>query len=65
MKLLQMINEMSATNEAMEFANSELDALLFNMILMLRIHLIELLKVADLCNDFKTKYTRRFCNILG
>uniref|UniRef100_A0A9J2P6I8 Homeobox domain-containing protein n=1 Tax=Ascaris lumbricoides TaxID=6252 RepID=A0A9J2P6I8_ASCLU len=56
--VVEMINEMSATNEAMEFANSELDALLFNMILMLRIHLIELLKVADLCNDFKTKYTQ-------
>uniref|UniRef100_A0A915BB59 Homeobox domain-containing protein n=1 Tax=Parascaris univalens TaxID=6257 RepID=A0A915BB59_PARUN len=56
--VVEMINEMSATNESMEFANSELDALLFNMILMLRIHLIELLKVADLCNDFKTKYTQ-------
>uniref|UniRef100_A0A914RW48 Homeobox domain-containing protein n=1 Tax=Parascaris equorum TaxID=6256 RepID=A0A914RW48_PAREQ len=42
--VVEMINEMSATNESMEFANSELDALLFNMILMLRIHLIELLK---------------------
>ncbi|KHN81503.1 Homeobox protein Meis3 [Toxocara canis] len=56
--VLEMVSEMSSTNGSVIFTNSELDSLLFNAILMLRIHLIELFKVADLCNDFKTKYTQ-------
>ncbi|EFO12922.1 hypothetical protein LOAG_15609 [Loa loa] len=36
--------------------NSELDVFLINCIVMLRLHLLELEKVAELCDDFKTKY---------
>ncbi|VDK44077.1 unnamed protein product [Anisakis simplex] len=56
--VIQMINEISASRECALFENSEIDSLLINTILMLRIHLIELLKVADLCNDFKSKYSQ-------
>lgn len=39
--------------------DNELDIFLINSIIMLRIHLLELEKVAELCEDFKTKYLRK------
>lgn len=46
----------STGDESLE--NNELDIFLINSIIMLRLHLLELEKVAELCNDFKTKYLR-------
>lgn len=48
--------ELEEDGDSIRSDNEELDSLLVNAILMLRIHLIELSKVFDLCTDFKLKY---------
>ncbi|VDP14209.1 unnamed protein product [Onchocerca flexuosa] len=53
--VFQQLEEM-ASNSDESLGNSELDIFLINSIIMLRLHLLELQKVAELCDDFKTKY---------
>ncbi|VDM16128.1 unnamed protein product [Wuchereria bancrofti] len=47
--------EMTSNGDG-SLGSSELDVFLINSIIMLRLHLLELEKVAELCDDFKTKY---------
>ncbi|VDO23410.1 unnamed protein product [Brugia timori] len=53
--VFQQLMEM-ASNGDESLGSSELDVFLINSIIMLRLHLLELEKVAELCDDFKTKY---------
>uniref|UniRef100_A0A915Q6M8 Homeobox domain-containing protein n=1 Tax=Setaria digitata TaxID=48799 RepID=A0A915Q6M8_9BILA len=53
--VFQQLVEMTSKGDA-SLGNSELDVFLINSIIMLRLHLLELEKVAELCDDFKTKY---------
>uniref|UniRef100_A0A0R3S4P4 Meis_PKNOX_N domain-containing protein n=1 Tax=Elaeophora elaphi TaxID=1147741 RepID=A0A0R3S4P4_9BILA len=53
--VFQQLAEMTSNGDG-SLGNSELDIFLINSIIMLRLHLLELEKVAELCDDFKTKY---------
>ncbi|CAG9533968.1 unnamed protein product [Cercopithifilaria johnstoni] len=53
--VFQQLAEMMSNGDG-SLGNSELDVFLINSIIMLRLHLLELEKVAELCDDFKTKY---------
>ncbi|KAM3726726.1 Homeobox protein [Dirofilaria immitis] len=53
--VFQQLAEMTSNGDE-SLGNSELDVFLINSIIMLRLHLLELEKVAELCDDFKTKY---------
>jgi len=58
-----MLQTMKNDGTSIHAGNTEIDQLLIDIILLLRVNLIELAKVADLCNDFRSKYIRkyRFC----
>lgn len=58
LSILQQLAEMTSNGDG-TLGNSELDIFLINSIIMLRLHLLELEKVAELCDDFKTKYLRK------
>ncbi|VDM94416.1 unnamed protein product, partial [Onchocerca ochengi] len=53
--VFQQLTEMASNGDG-SLGKSELDVFLINSIIMLRLHLLELEKVAELCDDFKTKY---------
>ncbi|VDK82296.1 unnamed protein product [Litomosoides sigmodontis] len=53
--VFQQLAEMTSNGDG-TLGNSELDVFLINSIIMLRLHLLELEKVAELCDDFKAKY---------
>uniref|UniRef100_A0AAF5Q4R8 Homeobox domain-containing protein n=2 Tax=Wuchereria bancrofti TaxID=6293 RepID=A0AAF5Q4R8_WUCBA len=53
--VFQQLMEMTSNGDG-SLGSSELDVFLINSIIMLRLHLLELEKVAELCDDFKTKY---------
>ncbi|VBB32660.1 unnamed protein product [Acanthocheilonema viteae] len=53
--VFQQLAEMTSNGDG-SLGNSELDVFLINSIIMLRLHLLELEKVAELCDDFKIKY---------
>ncbi|VDN51608.1 unnamed protein product [Dracunculus medinensis] len=53
--VIQLLSKLTAFGPT-NFGDSELDKFLFNTVIMLRIHLMELAKVAELSNDFKLKY---------
>lgn len=61
--LLQKFSELESDRTT--FGNGEVDELLISAITVLRIHLYELEKVAELCDEFKTKYMRESLNDIG
>lgn len=57
-----MLQTMKNDGTSIRVDNSVIDQLIVDAILMLRVNLIELAKVADLCNDFRSKYIRKYIN---
>uniref|UniRef100_A0A0N5AWD0 Homeobox domain-containing protein n=1 Tax=Syphacia muris TaxID=451379 RepID=A0A0N5AWD0_9BILA len=52
----KLIEELEEDDDKIDGGDKEIDSLIINAIFNLRVHLIELSKVFDLCADFKLKY---------
>ncbi|VDN03228.1 unnamed protein product [Thelazia callipaeda] len=54
--VFERLTEMTSKDGNISLGNNELDLFMIDSIIMLRLHLLELKKVSELCDDFKTKY---------
>lgn len=55
---MQMLKRLEAEGRPVRTGDDEVDRLVRDSILVLRMNLVELAKVADLCDDFRSRYIR-------
>lgn len=53
------MQRLEAEGRPVRTGDDEIDRLVRDSILVLRMNLVELAKVADLCDDFRTRYVRK------